>query len=45
MTTPIHPNDRLWALERAVRLAEQHDPAIAFTLRQLLDEARQEARK
>ena len=43
--TPIHPNDRLWALERAVRLAEQHDPAIAFTLRQLLDEARQEARK
>ena len=45
MTTPIHPNDRLWALERAVRLAEQHAPDILFTLRQLLDEARQEARK
>lgn len=43
--TPIHPNDRLWALERAAALADKHDPAIAFTLRQLLDEARQEARK
>lgn len=42
----IHPNDRVYALERAVRLAEQHgeDRKVLEDLREILAEARKEAR-
>ena len=36
----IHPNDRTYALERAIALAEKHDPSIVHYLRVLLDEAK-----
>lgn len=39
----IHPNDRIYALERALRLAEQHDPEIVHYLRTMLMEARRKA--
>ncbi|HYG07718.1 MAG TPA: hypothetical protein VD865_15100 [Stenotrophomonas sp.] len=44
--TYIHPNDRVYALERAVRLAEQHgeDRKVLEDLREMLSEARKEAR-
>ena len=38
--TDIHPNDRTYALERAIALAEKHDPSIVHYLRVLLDEAK-----
>lgn len=42
----IHPNDRVYALERAVRLAEQHgeEREVLEDLREILAEARKEAR-
>ena len=42
----MHPNDKLYALDRAVKLAEEHgEPAnVIADLRQLRDEAQREAR-
>lgn len=42
----IHPNDRIYALEFAVRLAqEQHaELKVQLDLRELLDQARRAAR-
>ncbi|MDX3932649.1 MAG: hypothetical protein QHC77_12015 [Stenotrophomonas sp.] len=42
----IHPNDRIYALERAVRLAEQQgeDRKVQEDLREILAEARRDAR-
>lgn len=43
----MHPNDKLYALSRAVALAEQHgeDRAVIEDLKQLRDEAQREARE
>lgn len=45
--TYIHPNDKVYALERALRLAEQHGEAanVVSDLRELLADAQREARK
>lgn len=42
----IHPNDRIYALEVALRLAQDHhvELKVQLDLRELLDEARREAR-
>ncbi|WP_367346496.1 hypothetical protein [Stenotrophomonas bentonitica] len=42
----IHPNDRIYALEVALRLAQEHhaELKVQLDLRELLDEARREAR-
>ena len=42
----VHPNDRVYALERAVRLVEQHgeDRKVLEDLREILAEAREDAR-
>jgi hypothetical protein len=42
----LHPNDKLYALERALKLAIKHgeDRKVIEDLRVLVDEARQEAR-
>lgn len=42
----IHPHDRIYALERAVRLAEQQgeDRKVQEDLREILAEARRDAR-
>lgn len=42
----IHPNDRIYALERAVHLAEQQgeDRKVQEDLREILAEARRDAR-
>lgn len=43
----MHPNDKLYALDRAVQLAEEHgEPRnVVEDLRQLREEAQREARK
>ena len=43
----IHPNDKVYALSRALRLAEQagETPGVINDLRQLLAEAQLEARQ
>jgi len=43
----MHPNDKLYALERALYLAAAHgeDQNVIADLRELRDEAAQEARK
>jgi len=43
----MHPNDKLYALDRAVKLAEEHgEPRnVVEDLKQLRDEAQREARK
>lgn len=45
--TYIHPNDKVYALERALRLAEQHNESanVVSDLRELLADAQREARK
>lgn len=42
----IHPNDRIYALERAVRLADQQgeDGKLLKDLREILAKARRDAR-
>lgn len=46
MASSIHPSDRIYALEVAVRLAEQTKEAsnVISDLKVMLDEARREAR-
>ncbi len=43
----MHPNDKLYALERAMFLAEKHgEPAVVIAdLRELRDQAQREARE
>ena len=43
----MHPNDKLYALERAVQLAEKHGESrhVIEDLKQIRDEALREARK
>lgn len=45
-TDVMHPNDRLYALDVAVKLAEKHcdDRKVIEDLRQLRDQAQREAR-
>ena len=42
----MHPNDKLYALDRAVKLAEEHGEPwnVVEDLKQLRDEAQREAR-
>ncbi|WP_185750043.1 hypothetical protein [Stenotrophomonas sp. 278] len=42
----VHPNDRIYALEVAVRLAQDHhvEVKVLLDLRELLDQARREQR-
>ncbi|HEL3784039.1 TPA: hypothetical protein UM046_004315 [Stenotrophomonas maltophilia] len=44
--TYIHPNDLVYALERALAaaIAQREDSKVQYDLREILDEARREAR-